>query len=146
MSCAGVAGIITQRVALRVADGVNDAILGLTTNGTVLTGRLERMRMIDGDALLRKICGECCGCEPEQCGYLDEYRKERCKAGQYVVDAPTVCVPQDTPLRCRTCSFFVDTDGGLCTINGLGRCSMFGGERSADDYCSKGAWLSNAIN
>ena len=48
------------------------------------------MRMIDADALLRKICGDSCGCEPDQCGYLDEYRHERCKAGQYVQGAPTV--------------------------------------------------------
>ena len=48
------------------------------------------MRLIDGDALLRKICGDSCGCEPDQCGYLDEYRHYRCKAGQYVENAPTV--------------------------------------------------------
>ena len=46
--------------------------------------------MIDGDALLRKICGDSCGCEPDECGYIDEYRHERCKAGQYVANAPTV--------------------------------------------------------
>ena len=48
------------------------------------------MRMIDGDALLRKICGDSCGCEPDQCGHLDEYRHNRCKAGQYVANAPTI--------------------------------------------------------
>ena len=48
------------------------------------------MRLIDADALLRKICGMSCGCEPDQCGFIDEYKHERCKAGQYVADAPTV--------------------------------------------------------
>lgn len=47
-------------------------------------------RLIDANALLRKICGESCGCEPEQCGFIDEYRHERCKAGQYVANAPAV--------------------------------------------------------
>lgn len=47
-------------------------------------------RMVDANALLRKICGDSCGCEPDECGYLDEYRKERCKAGQHVANAPTV--------------------------------------------------------
>lgn len=48
------------------------------------------MRPIDGEDLLRKICGDSCGCEPSDCGYIDEYRKERCKAGQYVEKQPTV--------------------------------------------------------
>ena len=53
-------------------------------------------RMIDADALLRKICGMSCGCEPDQCGFIDEYKHERCKAGQYVADAPTVdAIPVD---------------------------------------------------
>lgn len=48
------------------------------------------MRLIDADALMRTICGLSCGCEPNECGYLDEYRKERCRAGQYVEKMPTV--------------------------------------------------------
>lgn len=49
-------------------------------------------------------------------------------------------VPQDVPLRCRMCSFFVRKD--LMT----GECSAHGGVWAADDYCSKGAWMSNATN
>ena len=59
------------------------------------------MRLIDADVLLRKICCDSCGCEPDECGYIDEYRKDRCKAGQYVEDAPTVdAVPV---VRCKDC-------------------------------------------
>ena len=92
------------------------------------------MRLIDADALLEKM------------KHRKEYVGRPSDPVCLVEDAPTVYVPQDTPLRCKTCSFFVNTDSGLCMINGLGRCSMFGGERSADDYCSKGAWLSNAVD
>lgn len=48
--------------------------------------------------------------------------------------------PQKTPLRCKTCSFFVSKD--LMT----GECSIYGDARTADDYCSKGAWTSNATD
>lgn len=47
---------------------------------------------------------------------------------------------QDAPLRCKMCSFFVSKD--LVT----GECSTHGGVWTADDYCSKGAWTSNATN
>lgn len=48
--------------------------------------------------------------------------------------------PQDIPLRCKMCSFFVAKDLAI------GECSMHGGVWAADDYCSKGAWTSNATN
>ncbi len=53
---------------------------------------------------------------------------------------PTIYVPLYTLPRCRTCSFFISEDW----VNGM--CFKFGGERSADDYCSNGAWLSNATD
>lgn len=65
-------------------------------------------------------------------------------AKKIIKDAPTVCVPQDTPLRCRTCSFFVST-GEFDAMSCLGGCLMFGGARKSDDYCSQGAWISNAL-
>jgi len=49
-------------------------------------------------------------------------------------------VSQKTPLRCKMCSFFVSKD--LMT----GECSTHGGVWTVDDYCSKGAWTSNATN
>lgn len=104
------------------------------------------MRLVDADALKDRLedLRSYTALNKEQAYYKGETNALKI-AIRNIENAPTVCVPQDTPLKCRTCSFFVNADG-LCMINGLGRCSMFGGERSADDYCSKGAWLSNATN
>lgn len=51
------------------------------------------MRMIDADALMLKICGEGCGCMPDQCGYPycgKEANEIRCRTGEYVENAPTI--------------------------------------------------------
>lgn len=51
------------------------------------------MRLIDADALMLKICGEGCGCMPDQCGYpcCDIGGNEkRCRTGEYVENAPTI--------------------------------------------------------
>lgn len=91
------------------------------------------MRLIDADAL--KITLDTFAVLVGFRGMYDRGQTMEC-----IDAAPTVCVPQDAPLRCRTCSFFVTTD---CVTGG---CSMFGGARTADDYCSKGAWISNAAD
>lgn len=78
---------------MRVSDGVTDAISGRTTNGTALTGRLERMRaiamrLVDIDALRKDFkvaerCDECpqrnrhCNADTmfarrDVCGMLDD--------------------------------------------------------------------------
>ena len=84
------------------------------------------MRLIDGDELIKNTI-----LNPCHAPYITK---------QDVDNAPIVCVPQNIPLRCRTCSFFVSKD---CVTY---ECSMFGGKRTADDYCSKGAWTSNAAD
>ena len=90
-------------------------------------------RLIDADVLVHELT--------EMVRHnTGEYKYGIQAARLVVMDAPNVCVPNDTPLRCRTCSFFVSED--LVT----GGCSMFGGECTADDYCSRGAWTSNATN
>jgi hypothetical protein len=95
-----------------------------------------RMRMIDADAL-----------KDNMFGYAPpEMTWDRGDIEHKIDEMPTVCVPQDIPLRCRTCSFFADAGGGLTSMTGVGVCEMFGGTRTKDDYCSKGAWISNATN
>ena len=48
------------------------------------------MKLADTDAMLRRLCAQCCGCEPDECGYIDEFKKERCKVGQFIEAEPTV--------------------------------------------------------
>ena len=96
------------------------------------------MRLIDADAL-KEVFGECpedWGLVPEELQAVKDWRF----AMQTIDAAPTMCVPQDTLLRCRTCSFFVTKD---CMTGG---CSMFGGACTADDYCSWGKGISNAAD
>ena len=45
-------------------------------------------RLIDADALMKEVCGIRCGCEPDECGYADEYGKY-CDMAQYIDNAPT---------------------------------------------------------
>ena len=89
------------------------------------------MRMIDADALLRKICGDSCGCEPDQCGYLDEYRHERCKAGQYVENAPTVngwiSVKDRLPELGKDVLLNFTTNMAVCCLNSYGWIIASGG-------------------
>lgn len=96
------------------------------------------MRLIDADALKESI-GEC----PENWTDTPEEvqrQNDWFRVMDEIDSAPTVCVPQDTLLRCRTCSFFVTKDWAT------GGCSMLGGARTADDYCSWGKWISNTTN
>lgn len=86
------------------------------------------MRPIDGDALL------------EQMKHRKEYVGRLSDPECIVEDAPTVYVPQNILSRCRTCRFFVSKDYVT------GWCSMFGGACTADDYCSRGAWIGNAVD
>lgn len=97
-----------------------------------------KMRLIDADALKESIgeCPEDWGLVPEELQAVKDWRF----AMQMIDAAPTICVPQDTLLRCRTCSFFVSID---CVTGG---CSMFGVACTADDYCSKGEWMRNAVD
>lgn len=99
------------------------------------------MRLIDADALKENI-GEC----PENWTDTPEEvqrQNDWFRVMDEIDSAPTLYMPQDTLLRCRTCSFFISQD---YIIGVTGGCSMFGGARTADDYCSKGAWISNATD
>ena len=54
------------------------------------------MRLIDADALQRRICGAKCGCEYEDCGNEGD-----CGYDHFISNAPTVdAVPV---VRCREC-------------------------------------------
>lgn len=48
------------------------------------------MKLADTDAMLRRLCAQCCGCKPDECKYIDEFNKERCKVGQFIESEPTV--------------------------------------------------------
>ena len=47
------------------------------------------MRLIDADALCKDVCGIRCGCEPDECGYEDDYGKY-CEIAQFIEHAPTI--------------------------------------------------------
>lgn len=54
------------------------------------------MRLIDADALQRRICGAKCGCEYEDCGNEGD-----CEYDHFIFHAPTIdAVPV---VRCRDC-------------------------------------------
>ena len=59
------------------------------------------MRLIDADALQRRICGAKCGCEYEDCGNEGD-----CGYDHFIFSAPTVdAVPV---VRCRECKHHRD--------------------------------------
>ena len=56
------------------------------------------MRLIDADALQRKICGAKCGCEYEDCGNEGD-----CEFDHFIFHAPTVDAVVVT--RCKDCKY-----------------------------------------
>lgn len=56
------------------------------------------MRLIDADALQRKICGAKCGCEYEDCGNDGD-----CEFAHFIFWAPTV--DAEPVVRCKDCFY-----------------------------------------
>ena len=49
------------------------------------------MRMIDADVLIRMICGNECGCTPEECGIEEKkYDPAACNFRSYIAEMPTI--------------------------------------------------------
>ena len=87
------------------------------------------MRLIDADALQRRICGAKCGCEYEDCGNEGD-----CGYDHFIFHAPTIdAVPV---VRCKDCfgrSCWEKDENGcdICWVSGM----YVHGE---DDFCSFG--------
>lgn len=83
------------------------------------------MRLIDADALQRKICGANCGCEYEDCGNEGD-----CSLDLFIFHAPSVdAVPV---VRCKDCKHITPVEGGLplCALHNIA-CAY-------NDFCSYG--------
>ena len=93
------------------------------------------MRLIDADALQRKICGAKCGCEYEDCGNEGD-----CAFDHFIFHAPTI--EAEPVVRCRDCkhgrksdhAYAVDTAKPLC------ECNFMYGPHQWHEYCSWGEW------
>ena len=74
------------------------------------------MRIIDADALQRRICGAICGCEYEDCGNEGDCGYDHFISTALTIDAVPV-------VRCRECKNYVIVDefeGGkryMCLVN-----------------------------
>ena len=86
------------------------------------------MRLIDADALQRRICGAKCGCEYEDCGNEGD-----CGYDHFISNAPTInAVPV---VRCRECKHL-----GVCgDATNLEVMGFYG-------YCSRGERKEGADN
>lgn len=70
------------------------------------------MRLIDADALQRRICGAKCGCEYEDCGNEGD-----CGYDHFIFHAPTIdAVPV---VRCRECKHHHDCGTHFCDALGM---------------------------
>ena len=96
------------------------------------------MRLIDADALQRRICGAKCGCEYEDCGNEGD-----CGYDHFISNAPTVdAVPV---VRCKDCvngTVFVNKQGAEYVDCVLDDYSV----RKPTDYCSYGKRKEGADN
>lgn len=87
------------------------------------------MRLIDADALQRRICGAKCGCEYEDCGCEGD-----CGYDHFIFHAPTIdAVPV---VRCKdcigkTCWYKNDYDCTICGLSGMY-------VKGDTDFCSYG--------
>ena len=70
------------------------------------------MRLIDADALQRKICGAKCGCEYEDCGNEGD-----CAFDHFIFHAPTI--EAELVVRCRDCKHSWEDISGLCCSHGV---------------------------
>ena len=93
------------------------------------------MRLIDADALQRRICGAKCGCEYEDC-----WNEEGCVYDRFISNAPTInAVPV---VRCRECKH-CDPENHHCDHH-MGTAAPL--RRKPDDFCSYGERKEGADN
>ena len=86
------------------------------------------MRLIDADALQRRICGAKCGCEYEDCGNEGD-----CGYDHFISNAPTInAVPV---VRCRECKYRFKNNG-----HSKDGCPIIDANiwMDDDDFCSHG--------
>ena len=86
------------------------------------------MRLIDADALQRRICGAKCGCEYEDCGNEGD-----CGYDHFIFTAPTIdAVPV---VRCRECKYRFKNNG-----HNKDGCPIIDANiwMDDDDFCSHG--------
>ena len=86
------------------------------------------MRLIDVDALQRRICGAKCGCEYEDCGNEGD-----CGYDHFIFTAPTIdAVPV---VRCRECKYRFKNNG-----HDKSGCPIIDANiwMDDDDFCSHG--------
>lgn len=86
------------------------------------------MRLIDADALQRRICGAKCGCEYEDCGNEGD-----CGYDYFIFTAPTIdAVPV---VRCRECKYRFKNNG-----HNKDGCPIIDANiwMDDDDFCSHG--------
>lgn len=105
-------------------------------NGTSVPERRISVRLIDADALQRRICGAKCGCEYEDCGNEGD-----CGYDHFIFHAPTIdAVPV---VRCQECKY-----SSYDEIFGNRWCNSHSGCRKVkdDDFCSYGERKEGADN
>lgn len=80
------------------------------------------MRLIDADALQRRICGAKCGCEYEDCGNEGDCGYDHFISNSHTINAVPV-------VRCRECKYRDGTPG---------QPNILCGQMHEDDFCSYG--------
>ena len=101
------------------------------------------MRLIDADALQRRICGAKCGCEYEDCGNEGD-----CGYDHFISNAPTInAVPV---VRCRDCQHWKPTGSkagnSFSDMEYIGSCEFSKYCRRESDFCSYGERKGGADN
>ena len=95
----------------------------------------EALRLIDADALQRRICGAKCGCEYEDC-----WNEEGCVYDHFISNTPTMdAVPV---VRCRECNH-CDPENYHCDHPMSTAAPL---RRKPDDFCSYGERKEGADN
>lgn len=94
------------------------------------------MRLIDADALMRRICGAKCGCEYEECGSEGD-----CGFEHFILGAPTIDAVE--VVQCNECkyayinSFSYKSGIVLCRLL-TNRAEGIQIATQHDDFCSYG--------
>ena len=101
------------------------------------------MRLIDADALQRRICGAKCGCEYEDC-----WNDEGCVYDQFISNSHTInAVPV---VFCRDCQHWKPTGSkagnSFSDIEYIGGCEFTKYCRRESDFCSYGKRKEGADN
>lgn len=82
------------------------------------------MRLIDADALQRRICGAKCGCEYEDCGCEGD-----CGYDHFIFHSPTIDAVEVVRCKdCLSCIYVGDTP----------YCTEWERNTDEDGYCHKG--------